>query len=467
MLVMKFGGTSVGNAAAIATAAEHVQAARDDWPGMVVVVSAMNGVTDMLLNGAHSAAAGDGEQFQQLANDLKERHKTVIETLLTSEEERQLANTRLATHLDEFRTLCHAVHVLGEASPRALDTISSLGERISMHLIAAHLRERDCDAEAVRSSELIRTDDHFQAANPDMEITSEQTRARLLPLVEAGTIPVVTGFMGATAEGAITTLGRGGSDFSAAIIAAALEADELWIWTDVNGVMTTDPRLDPNARTLATLQYREIAELAYYGAKVLHPKTIRPVIERGTALYIKNTFNPNGPSTQVLPDDDSQDNKGALRAVTAIRNQSLITIQGRGMIGVQGIAARTFSTVARTQTSITLISQASSEQSICFAVPDEAAQTVVDALDEEFRDELARDDIDRVWTLDNVVIVTVVGGGMQNTPGISGRVFSALGERGLNIIAIAQGSSECSISLITSAEDADESVRAIHALIVN
>jgi aspartate kinase len=219
----------------------------------------------------------------------------------------------------------------------------------------------------------------------------------------------------------------------------------------------------PEARTIALLSYREIAELAYFGAKVLHPKTIRPVIEAGIGLRVCNTFNPQHPGTRLVADTSSKRN-GAIKAVTAIRKQSLVTIEGRGMLGVPGVAARTFAAVAATGTSVPLITQASSEQSICFAVPFAAAQQVVASLEQAFSGELSRRDIDRVWASDEVVIITVVGAGMQHTPGIAGRVFSVLGERNVNVIAIAQGSSEVAISLVVAEQDAETAVRALHGL---
>ncbi len=395
---------------------------------------------------------------------LREKHLHAIEGLLHSAEERGLTRDCVHIHVQEYSALCHAVQVLGEASPRALDAISSLGERIVVHLVAARLRELDCAASAVRASELIRTDAHFQAANPDMDATRALTGETLASLLAEGVVPVVTGFMGATADGAITTLGRGGSDYSAAIIAVALDADEVWICTDVDGVMTTDPRIATNARTLRTIAYREIAELASAGAKVVHPKAISPIMERGIRLWIRNTFNPDGLATQVLADSETQNN-GA-KAVTVVKAQSLLALEGRGMLGVQGIAARTFAVAARADTSVTLIAQTSSEQSICFAVPQASAQRVIAELEREFRNEFEWTHIDRVRAQDDIVIVTVVGAGMRHTPGIAGKVFSALGDRGLNVVAIAQGSSECSISLVVAAADADDSVRAIHDLIV-
>jgi aspartokinase/homoserine dehydrogenase 1 len=464
-LIMKFGGTSVGSAEAIRSTADIVRAAQANWPRVVVVSSAMSGVTDALLKGAHTAADGDANTFRSIARDLRMKHLAALNELVKQPEHSSVARATVEVYLSEFESLCHAVNVLGEASPRALDAIGSLGERMSIQLIAAYLKSIGIAAEPIESSELVVTDAHFQAANPIGDLTRSKTQSRLSPLLDKGVVPVVTGFIGATVDGVITTLGRGGSDFSAAILGVALDADEVWIWTDVDGVMTTDPRIDPAAQTLPELTYREISELAYYGAKVLHPKTIRPVVERGIALWIKNTFNPQQPGTQIVKDNGHI--YGGVKAVTVIRGQTMITVEGRGMLGVPGVAARTFGAVARTHTSVSLITQASSEQSICFTVPENLAASVCAALHDEFRRELADRDIDDIAVMENVVIVTVVGAGMRHTPGIAGRVFGALGAERLNIIAIAQGSSECSISLIVDQQDADAAVRTIHRLIVN
>ncbi len=465
-IVMKFGGTSVGSAAAIRATAEIVRATLAANPRVVVVTSAMSGVTDALLKGAHTAASGDANTFRAIAQELRAKHVTALSELVTLPEQSSVARATVEVYLSEFESLCHAVNVLGEASPRALDAISSLGERMSIQLLAAYLKAIGLAAEPIESSELVVTDAHFQSANPIGDLTRSKTQSRLGPLLAKGSVPVVTGFIGATVDGAITTLGRGGSDFSAALMGVALDADEVWIWTDVDGVMTTDPRIDASARTLPELTYREISELAYYGAKVLHPKTIRPVVERGIALWIKNTFNPQQPGTQIVK-DNGHAQRGGVKAVTVIRGQTMITVEGRGMLGVPGVAARTFGAVARTHTSVSLISQASSEQSICFTIPEHLTTSIVQAVEDEFRHELEDRDIDAISALEHVVIVTVVGAGMRHTPGISGRVFGALGAEGINIIAIAQGSSECSISLIVDKQDADAAVRAIHRLIVN
>ena len=285
--------------------------------------------------------------------------------------------------------------------------------------------------------------------------------------MDEGILPITTGFIGATPEGVVTTLGRGGSDYSAAIIGAVLPADEVWIWTDVDGVMTTDPRIESSARTLPEITYSEIAELAYFGAKVLHPKTIRPVIEAGIGLRICNTFNPSHPGTRLIANTKSYGqpvNGKVIKAVTAIRKQRLVTVEGRGMLGVPGVAARTFAAVASTGTSVPLITQASSEQSICFAVPTETAEPVVHKLENIFSSEIEDNDIDRVWMTEDVSIITIVGVGMIHTPGVAGQVFSQLGKNNVNVLAIAQGSSEVSISMVVAAADTENAVKALHQI---
>jgi aspartate kinase len=325
------------------------------------------------------------------------------------------------------------------------------------------------DSEAIDATELILTDDNFQNAAPQTAATRSQATARLQPLLDAGAIPVITGFIGATADGVTTTLGRGGSDFSAAILGQALDADEVWIWTDVDGVMSADPRLVPGAVSIPTLTFREVSELAYYGARVIHAKTMRPCVENGIPLRIKNTFNPTHPGTVIEADTQSgaAPPNGALKAVTAIKGVSMITVEGKGMIGVPGIAARTFGAVARLDVSVLLITQASSEQSICFIVPESAAAAVVAGLERAFAEELARRDIERIWSRDAIAIVTIVGAGIQTTYGIAGRIFSALGNHQVNVIAIAQGSTECGISVVVDEQDVGRAVEHVHELIVS
>ena len=471
-LVMKFGGTSVGSAEALVNARQIIRDAKQDWARIVVVTSAMSGVTDLLLKSA-TQSVGPEHAPPLLANvesQLREKHFAAADALIQDEKRCEETKAEINALIQSLVDLCKAIAVLGEASPRAMDAVASLGERMSLPLLAAVVNDAGIKAKAIESSEFVVTNSHFQNAHPDFKATTEKTRNLLNPLMDAGIIPITTGFIGATPEGVITTLGRGGSDYSAAIIGSVLPADEVWIWTDVDGVMTTDPRIAPEAQTLPEISYSEIAELAYYGAKVLHPKTIRPVVDAGIGLRICNTFNPSHPGTRLTANGYSNGNahkpEKVVKAVTAIRKQRLVTIEGRGMLGVPGVAARAFGAVASTGTSVPLITQASSEQSICFAVPSEAGPSVLDALEKAFVHEIEDDDIDRVWSTEDVSIITVVGAGMRHTVGVAGKVFSQLGNNNVNVLAIAQGSSEVSISLVVDTADTERAVKALHALIV-
>lgn len=463
-LVMKFGGTSVGSAAAIESLAAITREQLSQWKHVAVVVSAMSGVTDMLIQGARTAASGDQQTYHTISAALRAKHAAALNELVGDQESAAPVRAQIETLVDEFELLCHSVCVLGEASNRAIDAISSLGERMSARLVAVTLQARGIPAEAVDATELIVTTADFGNAVPHQQVTRERTQQRVRPLFERGVVPVVTGFIGATENGATTTLGRGGSDYSGAIVGAALDADEVAIYTDVDGVMTTDPRLVSDAQVIPTLSYSEMGELAYFGAKVLHPRTIRPVVERNIPLRIRNTFNPSHSGTLIVRQSEHSDR--AVRAVTCIRGMSMITIEGRGMIGVPGIAARTFGAVASVGANVLMISQASSEQSICFVVPMSISGAVIGALEEALAGELTRRDVDRITARDGVVIVTAVGAEMRERPGVASQIFSSLAEHDINIIMIAQGSSECAISAVVSGADGDAAVRAIHGLTV-
>jgi aspartokinase/homoserine dehydrogenase 1 len=462
-LVMKFGGTSVGSIKAINQAADIVLSYSKEWDRLVVVVSAMSGVTDALINSAQHATAGD-ETYHAIVADLRSRHHDVVGALLTQSSERTQLLDTIDKLMDELSAFCYSIHILGEVTPRAMDTITSLGERINARVVSAALRGRGLRSKAMDATDLIVTDDKHQNAAPLMETTRDRVSERLIPLLDGGIIPVVTGFIGATEAGVTTTLGRGGSDYTAAILGDCLDTDEVWTWTDVDGVMTADPRMVADARVIPALSYSEVSELAYFGAKVLHPKTILPIIQRGIPLWVKNTFNPTHPGTRIV--GDTEDADGKIKAVTAIKGMSMVTVAGRGMMGVPGIAARTFSAVASQGASVLMISQASSEQSICFVIPTLTVPPVIEALEDEMARELARRDIDRIWSMDDVVIVTAVGAGLRSTPGIAARIFGALGQASINIIAIAQGSSECNLSLVVAAEDAANAVQQIHKEVI-
>jgi aspartate kinase len=455
---MKFGGTSVGDGKRIKNAAELVYAQRQH--AIVVASSAMSGVTDALIHSARTAADGDAQTFLANERALLEQHFAAIDAAVSDAAARQTLHDQTQRALENFVDLCSSIRVLGELTPRALDAIASLGERLLVPILAQALRECGATTEAIVSTELIVTNDDFTRADPQMDATREKTRARLLPLLEAKTIPVVTGFIGATRQGIITTLGRGGSDYTGTILGYALDADEVWIWTDVDGVMSADPRIVPNARSVAEMSYIEAAELSYFGAKVIHPKTISPAAEKNIPIRILNTFNPGHAGTRIVrnPRADGQ----TVKAITVIRNLSMITIDGRGMQGMPGVAARVFSSVAQEEVSVLMISQSSSEQNICFVVEGAFAARTIAALEKAFELERLRHNIDRIWSQNRVAIIAVVGAGMKGIPGISAKVFGALGEHELNVISIAQGSSEFNLSLVVDEKDADEAVRAIH-----
>lgn len=460
MWVMKFGGTSVGDARCLEQVTDIVLGAREAHGPVVVVVSAMSGVTDTLLDAARAAARGEEAAWTAALRSVGEKHAEALGRLVPADALREEVAAQLDHLLAQAAGWLEEVQAAAKLAPQMLDLVGSLGERLSAPVLAAVLRSRGCPAEPVEASEIIVTDDNFRSANPFMEETERRVRTRLLPLLREGKVPVVTGFIGATPDGRVTTLGRGGSDYTAGILGACLEAEEVQIWTDVDGILTADPRIVPDARPLKELSYTEAAELCYFGAKVLHPKTILPTVERGIPVRVLNTFNPASPGTRILA--QAQGDGSEVRAITTIKGLSLISVEGRGMLGVPGIAARTFAAAAREGVSVVMISQSSSEQSICFAIPGKDAPTIVQALEREFARELAHRNIDRIWSLDDVAIVAVVGPGVTRSPLIASQVFGALGSNGIQVTAITLGTSMAGISMVVRGEDADRATRYIH-----
>jgi len=443
--VMKFGGTSVGDASCITRAAKIIaRAAKEN--SCVVVVSAMSGVTNRLIEAAKTAQAGNAAEAEAIMDALRQQHETAISSLLPDEQKCARLRQRMEQVLAEGRRLCEGTALLRELTPRVLDAISSLGERLSAPLVAAAVHELGVCSEAIEATELVVTDAFHGGAEPQMELTREKSQARLRPLLEKGIVPIVTGFIGATCEGQLTTLGRGGSDYSATILGAALDADEVIIWTDVDGVLTADPRLVPEARTIPVISYREAAELAYFGAKVLHPKTLNPVIQAAIPVWIRNSFTPEKPGTKITPEGRSIG--GGVKALTAIRDVTLISVGGPGIVGLPDVVGRTFSTTAEVRANVLLISQSSSQNDICFIVSTADAQRTVEALRKEFAQDLAHHKVEHITVDSNIAIVAVVGENMRGTPGIAGKTFNALGRENVNLIAIAQGSSECNISFV-------------------
>ncbi len=459
LIVMKFGGTSVGSAERIAQAAGLALASAQEGHQVVVVTSAMSGMTNQLITAAQTAAKGNWQPA--VRDNFFERHKAVADQLIKNDPaRRKTVLETVAQRLDQFEKLCFGLSMVHELTPRLLDAISGAGERLCAPLLAGAIAARGIESEVIEATELIVTNDQFGSAEPLMDKTRVKTQSRLKPLLERGVIPVVTGFIGATEDGVLTTLGRGGSDYSTSIIGAALDADEVWIWTDVDGVMTANPSEVPEARTMREISYSEASELAYYGAKVLHHKTILPAYKQNIPVRILNSFNPDNSGTRVSV--QGRPSSRGVKAVTSIRNVSLVTVSGKGMQGIPGIAAKAFAAVAAERANILMISQASSENNICFVVNNSEARRVVKALRSSLELDLLQGHIEDISADDSVSVVAAVGDRMQGTPGIAGKVFGALGAAGVNVIAISQGSSERNISFIVSGDEAPEAVRAIH-----
>ena len=457
LIVMKFGGTSVGDGERMRRAAEIVRERAE--AETVVVVSAMGGVTDMLIRAAQEASLGDREHWKSVRQELAKRHREVADQLLPAGEQATVL-PRLAEQVETFEHLCSGFSLVREVTPRAMDTLASLGELMSAALMAGILRAQGSPAEAVDATELIVTDDNFGNATPLFAETNAKTRQRHAALRHRGVIPVVTGFRGATQDGTCTTLGRGGSDYSATIIGAALDADEVWIWTDVDGVMTADPRLVPTAHIIPEISYREAIELSFFGAKVLHPKTIQPVMKQKIPVWIKNTFNPSCPGTKIGP--STTNGQPGVKAITSVSKAGLITVSGKDTMSFARLAAKVFGSLSLGDTPTLMVTQSSADNVLCFAVHDADLPTVKAKLEKAFELEMLHDYVAALEVMSHVAIVVAIGENMKGTAGLAGRAFGALGRRGINIIAIAQRSSELSISFAVKSSETKEAVRAIH-----
>lgn len=456
--VHKFGGTSVGDADRIAAVARIV-GGHTAHTQMVVVVSAMAGVTDLLVAAGTASAKGEREEATAHIETVLARHTQGLERLHVADPAGVGAEIQrlVAEALDLIRAVAH----LHELTPRTRDDLIATGEKLSARLVTATLTAAGTKAQAIDADTFLETDDAFGEANALMGICDRTISAALRPILMRGEVAVVTGFCGRAPDGATTTLGRGGSDLSAALIAAALRADEVTIWTDVDGVFTADPRVVPEARVIRQLNFREAAEMSYYGAKVLHQRTMIPVASLGIPVHTRNSFAPEVDGTII----DGRVTPGShpVKAVTAVRDQGLISVEGKGMAGVPGVAARLFKAIADARISVTMISQSSSESSICLAVPGERALDAERTLKREFRSDITRGDVDEIVVRRGVSLIAAVGLGMAQTPGVAARVFAACSRRGVNVLAVAQGSSELNITLAVESTATNDAIRALHA----
>jgi len=456
---MKFGGVLVQDAAAITHAAALVARSVHGGIRAVVVVSAMAGVTDSLLDLADRARLGQTDDVTKAVALLEERHLDGIRTVFE-----QSPAMAIQPVLEEERALfvllrqaLAGIAMLRELTPRSRDLVVSFGERCSAPIMSAALRAAGLTSRSLTGGEAgITTDDTFGGATPLMESAHKTVPRALGPLLDRRLTPVVTGFVAANAEGVVTTLGRGGSDYSATILGACLPADEVWIWKEVDGVMTADPKLVPEAVRVPSLSYREVMELAWFGAKVLHPMTVVPVQQAGIPVRIRSAFLPDSPGTMV---HEAAVEAGPVKAVTAIRKLTALTIGGAAMVGTSDVVSRVFAVLAGAQVPVLMISQSSSMANVSLVMTQGDAERATRLLRKEFAGSTFIADI---ATTPHVAIVAIVGDGMRGTPGIAARLFGSLADAGVNLLMIAQGSSEVNISVLIADKDVQRAVRAAH-----
>jgi bifunctional aspartokinase / homoserine dehydrogenase 1 len=454
MRVLKFGGSSVGTPEAIRKVAEIVGHKKDSQ-GLVVVVSALRGVTDQLKNLALQAASGSDRYLDQL-NEIEERHLETIRQLVQIQNQSETL-TRFKLEFNILEDVLQGVSLVREVTPKTLDFVMGFGERFSAMILTACLNDNGTKADYIDARTMIKTDNQHGQARVIIERTYENIRHTINDETK---VYVVTGFISSTEDEISTTLGRGGSDYTASLIGAALETEQIEIWTDVDGLMTADPGKVKRAFPIREVSYEEAMEMSHFGAKVIYPPTIQPALRAKIPIWIKNTFNPEAAGTVIRKEVEATGR--LIKGITSIDEVTLITIKGSGMIGVSGVAARLFSTLAKENINILLITQASSEHTVTLAVLPQHGAIAERVIKKEFSLELQENVIDEVQVEGDLSVIAIVGDNMRQIPGIAGRVFSALGRNGINIVAIAQGSSERNISFVVDRKDEAKAMNTLH-----
>lgn len=455
MRILKFGGSSVGSPEALKQVIEIVVQKQNESP-LVVVVSAFRGVTDQLFDIAKQAAEDD-ESYKKTISEIEKRHLEAIRSLLPAGVQSEVI-TEFKLTLNELDGMLHGVSLIRELTKKTLDFIVGFGERFSALVLTACLKNQGISAGFLDTRALIKTDTNFGAARVLVPQTFQNIKNYVADRNEH--VSIATGFISSTEKGESTTLGRGGSDYTASLFGAALSADAIEIWTDVDGLMTADPRKVKRAFSVEQATYEEAMELSHFGAKVIYPPTIQPALKSGIPIYIKNTFKPDHPGTKI--NNKVEKTPGNIRGMSSIDDVALITLRGSGMIGVSGIAARIFTALAKEHINIILITQSSSEHTVSLAVLPDQAGVASEAISAEFRNELLDDVIDEIRVEKDLSIIAVVGDNMRQIPGIAGRVFNALGRNGINIVAIAQGSSERNISFVVDKKNERKAMNTLH-----
>lgn len=455
MKILKFGGSSVGNAARIKGVISIIRSSIKQNKDISVVFSAFQGITDLLIKMSNLASQGKLE-YLDVFKEIETRHiKTIQELIEIKNQSGIIASIKMS--LNELEDVTNGVYLVKELSPRTLDFIMSFGERLSCFIINQALIDANIKSEFLDSRQVIKTDNNFGSARVDFNLTNKNIKEYFKAHTK---LQVITGFIGSTKNSETTTLGRGGSDYSASIFGAALEVEEIEIWTDVDGVMTADPKKVKNAFALDTVTYEEAMELSHFGAKVIHPPTMHPALAKHIPIRIKNTFNPEFKGTVIS--SKTQHNEYDVKGISSIDDISLIRVQGSGMVGVAGIAKRIFAALSQRKINIILITQASSEHSLCLAVLPKYAQAAKEEIENELSFEIKDRKVNEVIVENYFSIIAIVGEKMRNTPGIAGKVFQAFGKNGVNIAAIAQGSSELNISVVIAKQDEAKALNALH-----
>ncbi len=451
---MKFGGTSVGEADCIRRVADIVESHRRAGDEVALVVSACSRVTDQIIAVTEEVAASKEQPpIGDLLSAVRTRHTRLLGEVAPDYTDEALSV--IDDRLVQLQNILTAVHTLKELTPRSRDYIISFGERLSAPIVAAALRQRGIPSVALDGAEagIVTTTNHGDARA--LPASEAKIRSRVTPLL-VDTVPVVMGFMGATEQGVVTTLGRSGSDYSAAVIGAGIDADEIWIWTDVDGVMTSDPRIIKDARVLDDISYLEVMELSFFGAKVLHPRSVEPAMQKDIPIRVKNSFRPDVPGTLILRDKHQE--KRVVKAIALIEKVALVNVNGAQMIGRPGVAKTIFSALAEREVNVMMISQGSSEANISLIIDESHLDAAVGALTP-----IVKQGVVREATYDrDVAAVAVVGAGMAGTPGTGGRIFSALGRAGINTMMISQGSSEVNVSFVVKGSEGKRALQVLH-----
>lgn len=455
MKVLKFGGTSVGTVESINQVIQILQENLNEGRKIAVVYSAMGGVTNRLIEIGKLAATSDLE-YLQLLKSVEDRHFAAVRGLIDVKNQSS-AIAKVKGLLNELEDLLRGVFLIKELSARTNDFIVSFGERLSTTIVTEALKNRGIDAEYLDARKVIKTDDHFGYAEVIGDLTNELIRKHF---AQTNKLQCITGFIGSTIDGVTTTLGRGGSDYTGSIFGAALNATVIEIWTDVDGMLTSDPRKVKNAFTIPTITYAEAMELSHFGAKVIYPPSLTPAFQKNIPLKILNTFNHHHEGTLVSKTASTKEY--SITGISSIDDIALVNVQGGGMMGVAGVSAKLFSILAANKISVILISQASSEHSICFAVDPKTAYGVKEILEEGFATEISQGLVDNISIEQNLSVIAVVGEGMKSSTGTSGKLFTVLGKNGINVVATAQGSSELNISVVIYKKDITKALNAIH-----